>query len=298
MRIRLNLERPNTLGLTNGSTRIWSDLLPAELWLLTWLQSTYDGVDVYTDLDLHHGTLDLARYRALILSTHPEYWTDDMFDKLERYLYQPRVVDGQRLSPGSLLYLGGNGIYRRVRYDAVSRTIQYLQDSNNQYFPPPYSVPNIRGWQFVDLIPKKEEARLLLFGGTYKILNPPEPFRRYEGKEQSNDEWVFENTDLVRGAQFGATGRNSVWNCVGAAYGWETAPIKSDPAIVPLATQSCSSSVRMARLDTPVEKNADGKGGIIFSACSITFGGSLVDTPVLQTMVRNVLSRCGVEPRS
>jgi hypothetical protein len=50
--------------------------------------------------------LDLDAYRILILSTHPEYWTVKMYAQLQNYLN----------AGGSLLYLGGNGIYEEGEY--------------------------------------------------------------------------------------------------------------------------------------------------------------------------------------
>ena len=44
----------------------------------------------------------------LIVGTHPEYWSEQMYDRLQTFLD----------AGGSLLYLGGNGIYQVVSYSA------------------------------------------------------------------------------------------------------------------------------------------------------------------------------------
>jgi hypothetical protein len=75
-----------------------------ELWVLNWLEEAGYAVDVYTDLDLHSGIAGLGDYKAIILSTHPEYWSVQMLDRLNEYLDQG----------GNLLYLGANGIYDAV----------------------------------------------------------------------------------------------------------------------------------------------------------------------------------------
>jgi hypothetical protein len=75
-----------------------------ELWIQGWLRDAGYEFDVHTDLDLHAGFDGLHRYRVLVLSTHPEYWSTPMLDALEGYL-----ADG-----GSLVYLGGNGLYDAV----------------------------------------------------------------------------------------------------------------------------------------------------------------------------------------
>jgi len=43
-------------------------------------------VDVITDTDLHKGFADIGSYPALILTTHPEYWSLEMVDHLQEYL--------------------------------------------------------------------------------------------------------------------------------------------------------------------------------------------------------------------
>jgi hypothetical protein len=75
-----------------------------ELWLLNWLQENGYDVDVWTDLDFHDGIDGLQGYSAIILSTHPEYWSMKMMDSLKAYL------DGG----GHLVNLGANGVYDAV----------------------------------------------------------------------------------------------------------------------------------------------------------------------------------------
>lgn len=68
------------------------------------------NTDYITDYDVHtEGPWLLARYRVILLLAHPEYWSAPMYDALAHY---------QRLG-GSVLYLGGNGIYRSVVWDSA-----------------------------------------------------------------------------------------------------------------------------------------------------------------------------------
>ena len=55
-------------------------LAPAEWRLLGWLEREGFGYDLYAETQLHDTLLDLDRYRVLVLSTHPEYWTREMYD--------------------------------------------------------------------------------------------------------------------------------------------------------------------------------------------------------------------------
>lgn len=76
--------------------------LGADLYLVDWLEQKEIVYDVAADEDLHHEGLSLlARYKVLVTGTHPEYWSAQMLDALEKYLAQG----------GRLVYLGGNGFY-------------------------------------------------------------------------------------------------------------------------------------------------------------------------------------------
>ena len=79
-------------------------LVAGEVRFRTWLRDQGFDWHSWSDADLHGGALDLNRYRALVIHSHPEYWTTDMFDRVSRWL-----DDG-----GTLVNLGANGIYERV----------------------------------------------------------------------------------------------------------------------------------------------------------------------------------------
>ena len=74
----------------------------ADLYLVDWLDAKGIEVDYLTDHDLHaEGAALLARYRAVISSSHHEYWTGSMLDALEEYLG----------GGGRFMYLAGNGLF-------------------------------------------------------------------------------------------------------------------------------------------------------------------------------------------
>jgi N,N-dimethylformamidase len=76
--------------------------LPADLYVIDWLEHEGFAYDVITDHDLHaEGQEILEPYRVLITGTHPEYWTAPMLAGLEGYM----------ANGGRLMYLGGNGFY-------------------------------------------------------------------------------------------------------------------------------------------------------------------------------------------
>ena len=79
--------------------------LPADLYLLDWLEQMGHRYDVVTDEDLHaEGVQLLASYKVVLTPTHPEYQSRETMDDLAAYLERG----------GRLMYLGGNGFYWRV----------------------------------------------------------------------------------------------------------------------------------------------------------------------------------------
>jgi hypothetical protein len=103
---------------------------PGELWVQNWLEDAGYGFDVYTDLDFDRGVDGLNGYRAVILSTHPEYWTLSEFNNLQGYVNQG----------GDVLYLGGNGLYHMVGYtpDGTVQVFTRPEDRFRNQSPPQY----------------------------------------------------------------------------------------------------------------------------------------------------------------
>lgn len=80
----------------------------ADLYLVDWLDHEAIDVDFITDHDLHaEGAELLAPYRAVVSSSHHEYWTYQMLEGLDSYLDEG----------GRFLYLGGDSISGVVSVD-------------------------------------------------------------------------------------------------------------------------------------------------------------------------------------
>ena len=73
----------------------------AEWRLLGWLEQERFDYDYYSETQFHFDRVPLDDYRVLILSTHPEYWSRQMYDRLKRWVFE---------RGGRLIYLGGNGL--------------------------------------------------------------------------------------------------------------------------------------------------------------------------------------------
>ena len=72
--------------------------LPADLYLLDWLEQMGHRYDVITDEDLHAEGLQLiAPYKVVLNPTHPEYHSTETMDALAGYVERG----------GRLMYLGG-----------------------------------------------------------------------------------------------------------------------------------------------------------------------------------------------
>jgi N,N-dimethylformamidase len=266
----LTLERPNpdTSPIDDPSI---NHLTRAELWVLAWLKDSGYSFDVYSDLDFHQGIAGLADYKALILHTHPEYWSFEMMDRLQTFLNQG----------GKLLYLGGNGIYERVQFDAALKKM-ILRDGN----------PNNARWLFREQVPPRPERAVLAvaYEGDNWSGNTAD-YAPYAVRMENHR--FFQGTGVHNGDLMGQNGRN------GAASGWEMDTSKQlpghDPGAPPADVQVLAEgtnvgptndySAQMTYYDT-------GAGGFVFSVGSLTFGGSLVVDASLQRIVRNVLDEC------
>lgn len=268
--------------------------LRGELWVLGWLAREGYAVDVCTDLDFHRGVEGLHEYSALVLSTHPEYWTEEMYKHLRRYLE----------GGGSLLYLGGNGVFDSVTYDAECK------------------VMTVYGGVF-------RRTRLLRHLGLEEsallgVATPVAPGVQQQGdvdalqadgnnfgqccayKVDEAGHWLLDGTGLAPGQTFGGTG----WYlptgfgpdtiATSGASGGECDLVFESTA--PLGTLRLASGLntlapmpdRLERKDATVHAELAAyehrAGGFVLSAGSITFGGSLVRDPALQRIVRNALA--------
>ena len=82
-------------------------MAPAEWRLLGWLEREGFDYDLYAETQLHAGQLDLDAYRVLVISTHPEYWSREMYRRVKTWVFE---------RGGRLMYLGGNGLNCEVEF--------------------------------------------------------------------------------------------------------------------------------------------------------------------------------------
>jgi hypothetical protein len=248
-------------------------LLRGELYAWSWLRDAGYQVDVHTDVDLHAGIDELSDYKALILANHPEYLSLEALAALKSFL------DGG----GSLLYLGGNGVYDAVEIADDFRTLtthgQYGAGRVNlfrQLGQPESAVLGIAfPWDSVggDIGNHADSPRL-----PYEVVAHSHRF--------------FADTGVSKGDLIGTEGwiiaEGGADLTAGGASGWECDITDSQS---PTNVELLAVGTNAVRPSEMVAYDHPG-GGVVFSVGSMTFTGSLLVDPVLQQVIRNVLTEC------
>jgi hypothetical protein len=221
---------------------------------------------------LHAGVLDLDAYDVLVISTHPEYWSRQAYDRVKRWVTE---------RGGCLMYLGGNGIDCEIEFlDAAGTTMRCrsnLPSPAGVAFTDP-ATGELRDCRFHRT--HESPANLLgvvftdagaMTGAPYRVLDP--------------SHWAFAGTNLRAGDTFGDASLHE--RCPGGASGHETD--KRTPS-------SPAEAVVLAR-----GLNPDGGGaeivhfplgaGQVFSVGSITWPSSVLVDAAVSRITRNVLER-------
>ena len=276
-KVTLTAKRPNHHLLTShADSSKGNHTLRSEIWLLSWLKSQGYDVDLYTDLDLERGIDNLHAYKALVLSTHPEYWTNIMMAALHGFLDAGR----------SLLYLGGNGMYRSSRLDA-----QTPGGDLDRLFTEQDELA-------ADSYPTFDGKPLLAADVAYpnpQYPNPPGAGLRIRVGHRFIPATVKDQEIVgLSGWNVTAGGEN-----VPAGVAWGASGLETD------YWASLPSDVTELARDASAERGAvvacydTSKGGFVLGVGSVTFVGSLMEDTVLQAIVNNALAEATRQvPRS
>jgi hypothetical protein len=259
-------------------------LTRGELWILGWLESQGHRPDVYTDIDFHDHGCDPEQYPILIFGTHPEYWTLGMLDQLATYLD----------AGGSVAYLGGNGVFEAGEYSDDRTEMVFRRGVEG----------GAREDALLRVLDRHERSILGVATERCSVIGSPYVV-------QAADHDLFAGTGVSNGDRFGDFGLNTGFGN-GKASAWEvdtsTGPgavgmpsgCLLSPAAVPPSTLPGGLVVLATGLPDDAGPGADMTcydhpgGGFVFSAGSLTFGGSLVVDPVISTLMHNVLERAGI----
>jgi hypothetical protein len=270
----LSFERPepiNDIALNEAITdpiegRSACHVAPAEWRLLGWLDRERFAFDLYAETQLDDGVLDLSQYRVLILSTHPEYWTRRMYERVKQWVF----AEG-----GHLMYLGGNGLNAEV--ERVGSDAMVIHNTAiNGLWPADMGGAESR-------FAKRVESEANLLG---VVFNPAGMMTGAPYRVIDATHWVFNGTGLKAGDLFGIQSLHM--RCPGGASGHETDKISaSSPAGIHLlakGTNPNNGGADMVIYDTP-------SGGSVFSAGSICYPSSVVVDDALSRITANVLRR-------
>ena len=267
--VTLSFERPNPAAAPNA----WHNggynanhLTAAEIWMSTWLEDAGYEFDVCSDRDFHNGDPDPTSYKAVILSTHPEYWSQTMAQRLLDY-----VAGG-----GRLLYWGGNGIFRQVEFADDGRSM---------------TTGSTPAWFCGNAWADGPKPRRLL-GVAYEFAHDTLYPARCGYIVAQADHFLFAGTGLVNGDVIGRVGRNG-----GGACGWEV------DCAIDFGEGNGSAPPDEQILGYGELVTAEGytghmtyydndAGGFVFAIGSISFGGSLPEDTNLQTIARNAINAC------
>jgi hypothetical protein len=236
---------------------------PAEWRMLGWLEREGFDCDVYAETQLHSGVLDLDRYRVLVISTHPEYWSREMYYRVKEWVFQ---------RGGRLMYLGGNGLNCEVEFlDDYTMTVR-----NGD-------ARRLRREKIESRFAMRQESEACLLGVVYSEagIMTAAPYRVVDA-----DHWVFAGTELANGDEFGQ--RSLHERIPGGASGHETDKVSpSSPRNVHVLARGINPDAGGAEM--VIHEPAG--GGAVFSVGSITYVSSLLIDDHVSRITANVLRR-------
>ena len=272
---KLTIKRPFTnCQLEDGDVMMnFTNHLAAGEWrILAWLEKKNIDYNLISGQDLHEEDAILNNFKAIILSTHCEYWSKKMYEHL-KYAHIKKGL--------WIINLGGNSIYREI---------DFYKDGSTK----------CTSLSFKDSCEDETEllgVRFTLEGyGTcsgYRILEP--------------DHWLFNG--IEKDKEFGSKSLNTFLNLSFKFYnpgypgvkninkgegasGWEMDKTNSrtSPEFIKIA-----SGKNLKRGADMVIREEKGTRGGVFSASSITFGGSLLIDEVCSKITWNLLNHLKLE---
>ncbi|MEX2287291.1 MAG: N,N-dimethylformamidase beta subunit family domain-containing protein [Planctomycetaceae bacterium] len=269
----LSFDRPEPLNLIPEDEEIMGPIegrmachvAPAEWRLLGWLEREGFEYDYYAETQLHSGVLDLDAYRTLLISTHPEYWSREMYYAVKKWVFE---------RGGRLMYLGGNGLNCDVEFLDESTCI-YRNDDCNKL--------RGEGNAYESRFHLREESEANLLGVVYTEtgIMTAAPYRVVD-----DSHWVYAGSGMKNGDLFGLACQHQ--RIPGGASGHETDKVSPSS---PRNTKVVAKGMNKEDGGADVVLHEPGGGGAVFSAGSICWPSSLLVDKGVSKITHNVLRR-------
>lgn len=269
----LSIKRPftNCALEEDDSFRPFTNHLGAGEWrLLAWLEREGYPYDIVSGYELHCNPKLLSKYRCIILNTHCEYWTKEMYEGLRHF---------HEKCNGWILNISGNSIYREI---------EFLDDASSRCKSLSFKTSCA------------DESQTLGVRFTMTDYATCAPYRAV-----MPEHWIFRGAPLPKSGKFGGAslnqntrrklsrydpGRPGVENGLDGvgASGWETDKLCKDaPPDVRVVAKGLNPG---GGADMVVREPTLTRGGM-FSASSIMFSGCLLIDQIASTVIANALKK-------
>jgi|GEM_PF-1762757 len=271
---KLSIRRPftNCLLEDDNPNQPFTNHLAASEWrLLAWLERENIEYDMISGYELHENADLLSQYKGIILSSHCEYWSKEMFQGLKKYHQNHGLW---------ILNLSGNSIFREIEFfkdgstrctslsftDSCEDETQVLgvRFTDSDYGTcAPFQMIKPNHWAFRNISIKENKS---IFGKDSLNRMTPKTYKRYDP---------------------GRPGLESDLQGTGAS-GWETDKLSKtapDDFVVIAKGMNKYGGADM------VVRDPQGQRSGIFSASSVTFVGSLLIDETCSQIVKNVIQK-------
>jgi N,N-dimethylformamidase len=183
---------------------------PSHLWLFnadthitSWLEHFDQDYDVITDEDMHEEGYELlSDYRTIVTATHPEYYSREMWEAVQRFTH----------GGGRLLYLGGNGFYWRIAFNpAVPGIIETrrAEGGSRAWEPPTGEYYHAFNGEYGGMWRRqggRSPNHLVGVGFTAQGFDVSSYYRRMPDADDPRAAFIFEGIDDEIIGDFGLTG--------------------------------------------------------------------------------------------
>jgi len=241
----------------------------AEWRLLGWMEQHGFEYDYYSETQFHFDQVPLDEYDVLIISTHPEYWSADMYFRLKSWVFE---------RGGKLMYLGGNGLNCEVEFLDDHRVV--YQNTHWSHSEPQFAPD---GREYESRFDKRQESEANLLGVVFSFpgIMTAAPYEVRDG-----DHWCFQGTGLKTGDTFGEKSLHQ--RVPGGASGHETDKVSPhSPADVKVLAKGLNPNNGGGEI---VVHEPQG-GGAVFSVGSICWPASILVDEAVSKITQNVLER-------